>query len=90
MNKADLILAVAEEADLSKRHAEAAVEALLKLVEKALVKKEAAKLSGYGVFENKKRAARIGTNPTSGQKIKIPASHTVSFKPSKTLKEKVN
>ncbi len=90
MNKADLILAVAEEADLSKRQAEDAVEAFLKLVEKALVKKESVKLSGFGVFENKKRAARTGTNPTSGKKIQIPASHTVSFKPSKTLKEKVN
>ncbi len=90
MNKADLILSVAEEADLSKRQAEAAVEALLNLIEKALVKKESVKLSGFGVFENKKRAARIGTNPTSGVKIKIPASHTVSFKPSKSLKEKVN
>jgi DNA-binding protein HU-beta len=90
MNKADLILAVAEEAKLPKREAEAAVEALLALVEKALVKKEEVKLSGFGVFENKKRAPRIGTNPTTGAKIKIPASNTVSFKPSKSLKEKVN
>jgi len=90
MNKADLVLAVAEKADLSKRDAEAAVEVLLSLVEKALVKKEEVKISGFGVFETKRRAPRIGTNPTTGAKIKIPASNTVSFKPSKSLKEKVN
>jgi DNA-binding protein HU-beta len=90
MNKAELILEVAEKAELQKKEAEAAVEALLGLVEKALVAGDEVKISGFGIFEVKHRAARAGTNPSTGKKIKIPASKAVAFKPSKALKEKIN
>ena len=90
MNKAELIALAAEKADVSKSDAEKVVDSLLALIENALVKGEEVKISGFGIFEKKDRASRIGTNPASGEKIEIPASATVSFKPSKGLKEKLN
>lgn len=90
MNKAELIAAAAEKADVSKSDAEKVVDALLDLIEDCLVKGEEVKLSGFGIFERKDRAARIGTNPANGERIEIPASATISFKPSKGLKSKVN
>jgi DNA-binding protein HU-beta len=90
MNKAELIVAVSEKAELTKRDAEAAIDAVLEVIDAALVKGEVVKLSGFGIFEKKHRAAREGTNPATQQKIKIPASASVSFKVSKALKEKLN
>jgi DNA-binding protein HU-beta len=90
MNKAELVLAVAEKAEVSKRDAEAVVDAVVEEIEKALVKGENVKISGFGIFEKKQRAAREGTNPATQQKIKIPASNGVAFKASKALKEKLN
>ncbi|MCH3909092.1 MAG: HU family DNA-binding protein [Bacilli bacterium] len=90
MNKAELVEKVATQAELSKRDAEAAVDAVLEVIEDTLVKGEEVKLSGFGAFAKKKRAAREGTNPATQQKIKIPASATVAFKVSKALKEKLN
>ena len=80
MNKAELVEAVAEKAELSKRDAEAAVDAVLEVIEAAVVKGEEVKLSGFGIFSKKARAAREGTNPSNQKKIKIPASNTVAFK----------
>ncbi len=90
MNKAELVLAVSEKAGLSKRDAEAALEATLEVIEAALVKGEIVKISGFGIFSKKERAAREGTNPSNQAKIVIPASASVSFKVSKALKEKLN
>lgn len=90
MNKAELISAAAEKAEISKSDAERVIDAALALIEAALVKGEAVKVSGFGIFEKKVRAERVGTNPSSGEKITIPASNSVTFKPSKGLKEKVN
>ena len=90
MNKAELVLAVSEKAGLSKRDAEAAIEATLEVIEAALVKGETVKISGFGIFSKKERAAREGTNPSNQEKIVIPASASVSFKVSKALKEKLN
>ncbi len=90
MNKAELIEAVAAKAELSKRDAEAAVDAVVDVVTEALVKGDAVKISGFGIFEKKHRAAREGTNPSTQEKISIPASTSVSFKVSKGLKEKLN
>ena len=56
----------------------------------AVVKGEEVKLSGFGIFSKKARAAREGTNPSNQKKIKIPASNTVAFKVSKAFKEKLN
>lgn len=90
MNKAELVEKVAERAEINKRDAEAAVDAALEIIEEALLKGEEVKLSGFGIFEKKERPARVGTNPSTQEKIKIPASATVSFKVSKTLKGKLN
>ena len=90
MNKAELIAAAAAKAEVSHRDAEAVVEAVLELIEENLVAGREVKISGFGIFEKKGRAARVGTNPSSGAKIEIPASNTVGFKPSKGLREKLN
>ena len=90
MNKAELVEAVAEKAELSKRDAEAAVDSVFEVIEAAVVKGEEVKLSGFGIFSKKARAAREGTNPSNQKKIKIPASNTVAFKVSKAFKEKLN
>ncbi len=90
MNKTDLILAVAEKAEVSKREAEDVIEAALAIVEAALIKGEAVKISGFGVLTKKERAQREGTNPSNQEKIVIPSSATVNLKVSKSLKEKLN
>ncbi len=89
MNKAELIEAVAQKAEVSRRDAEAVVESALAIVEEKLIAGEVVKLSGFGNFEKKVRAARVGTNPANGGKIEIPEKKTIVFKPSKTLKEKL-
>jgi len=88
MNKAEIIKAVAEKAEVSTHDAEAVLNGVLDLMVAALLKGEEVKLTGFGTFEKKVRAARVGTNPANGEKINIPASNSVAFKPSKTLKEK--
>lgn len=90
MNKAELVELVADKAELSKKDAEAAVDAVLDVIVAAVVKGEEVKLSGFGIFSKKARAAREGTNPSNQAKIQIPASNTVAFKVSKAFKEKLN
>ncbi|MCR5349048.1 MAG: HU family DNA-binding protein [Bacilli bacterium] len=89
MNKAELVKAVAEKAEVTTRDAEAVLDEALELIAAALIKGESVKLSGFGTFEKKERAGRTGTNPATGEKIQIPASKSAVFKPSKTLKEKL-
>ena len=89
MNKAELIKAVADKAEVSTRDAEAVLDGVIELITAALIKGEGVKLSGFGSFEKKERASRTGTNPATGEKISIPASKSAVFKPSKTLKEKL-
>ena len=89
MNKTELAAVVAEKAEVSKRDAEAVLDKVLEVIGEALAKGETVKLSNFGVFEPKERAARVGTNPSSGAKINIPASKSVTFKVSKSLKEKL-
>lgn len=90
MNKTELITAVAQEAEMTKKDAEKAVKAVLDVVSQALVKGEKVQLIGFGTFEVRERKARIGHNPSSQEEIKIPASKTPAFRVSKQLKEKVN
>ena len=90
MNKADLIAKMAEEADLSKKSAEAALNAFIDAVEGALKKGEKVQLVGFGSFEVRKRAARKGGNPQTKEEIKIPASKAPVFKAGKALKDLVN
>jgi DNA-binding protein HU-beta len=90
MNKADLIAKIADEAELSKKSAEAALNAFVGAVEGALKKGEKVQLVGFGSFEVRKRAARKGRNPQTKEEIKIPASKAPVFKAGKALKEVVN
>ncbi|RJP34762.1 MAG: HU family DNA-binding protein [Actinobacteria bacterium] len=89
MNKAELIDAVASDAKMSKKDAGAAVDATIKIVTDALKKGDKVTLVGFGTWEVRKRAARKGVNPQTGEAIKIKATKAVSFKPGAALKEAV-
>ena len=89
MNKSELINAVAEKAELSKKDSEAAVTATLDAITAALAEGEEVRLVGFGTFEVKKREARIGRNPATKEEIQIPATKVPAFKPGKALKEVV-
>lgn len=90
MNKTDLIAAIADTAGLSKADAERALEGLFKVVKTALKKGDTVSLVGFGTFAVRKRAARTGRNPRSGETIKIKASKVPSFKAGKALKDALN
>lgn len=85
MSKAELIEHVAEQAGLSKKAAGEAVDAVFDGIAKALKKEGSFTLIGFGGFAVRKRAARTGRNPQTGEEIKIKASKAVGFKASKTL-----
>lgn len=87
MNKAQLAEAVRKTLGSSKADAERSVNAVLESIKKGLRKDKSVQLVGFGSFTIKKRKARMGRNPQTGQKIKIKASKTVGFKPGKALKE---
>ena len=89
MNKTELIAAVAEKADLSKKDAEAAITAAVEAITGALIEGEKVQLVGFGSFEVKKRAARVGRNPKTNDTIEIPASVVPVFKAGKALKDAV-
>ena len=90
MNKTELIAAVAEKAELSKKDAEKAVKAFTDVVSEELVNGGKIQLVGFGTFEVSERAAREGRNPKSGEVMNIPASKTPKFKAVKALKDMVN
>jgi DNA-binding protein HU-beta len=90
MNKAEFVSAVADAADVSKVDAAKAVEAIIEVVKKALKKGDQISLVGFGTFVVRKRAARMGRNPRTGQQIKIKASKNPSFKAGKALKDAIN
>ena len=90
MNKADLINAVAEKTGLSKKDTEAVVSASLEVITESLAQGEKVQLVGFGSFETKVRAARIGRNPRTKEEIKIPASKLPVFKAGKALKDTVS
>jgi DNA-binding protein HU-beta len=90
MNKTDLINAVAESAELSKKDAENAVKAVLQNIEETLAKGEKVQLIGFGNFEVRERSARKGRNPQTGEEMEIAASKQPAFKPGKALKDSVN
>ena len=89
MNKTELVEAMAKVSGLTKKDAEAAVNAFVEVVEKT-VKKDSVTLVGFGTFSVAKRAARNGRNPQTGAAIKIKASNAVKFKAGKAFKEAVN
>ena len=90
MNKTDLVNVVAAEAELSKKVAEAAVNATLEAITNALKSGDKVQLIGFGTFEVKAVAEREGRNPATGETITIPATKKPSFTASKVLKDEVN
>ncbi|MGR8946844.1 MAG: HU family DNA-binding protein [Gammaproteobacteria bacterium] len=90
MNKAELIEVVAESADISKADATRAVDAVTQAISDTLKKDEQVSIVGFGTFSLRKRAARSGRNPRTGETIHIAASNVPGFKPGKALKDAVN
>jgi DNA-binding protein HU-beta len=90
LNKTELISAVAEKTEFTKKDAEKAINAVLEAVEEALAKGDKVQLVGFGTFEVRERAARTGRNPQTGEEIKIAAAKVPGFKPGKALKDAVS
>ena len=89
MNRAELCEAVAKDMKGTKAEADRFLSSLLKSLTKGLKKDKAVQLVGFGTFSVKKRAARKGRNPQTGETIKIKASKSVGFRAGKTLKESI-
>lgn len=90
MNKTELVAAIAEQAEMTKKDAEKALTAFTEVVAKELKKGEKIQLVGFGTFEVVDHAARKGRNPQTKEEIDIPASKAPKFKPGKALKDEVN
>lgn len=94
MNKTELTDALADRTDMTKADAGRAVNALFDtdegIIPRTLKRKEKVQITGFGTFETRKRSARMGRNPQTGEKIRIPASMTVNFRSGKGLKDAVN
>jgi len=90
MNRTELVAAIAKEAGTSKKDTENMLKAYIEVVEKAVKKGEKVQLVGFGTFELRKRAARKGKNPKTGEAIKIAAAKVPAFKPGAAFKAAVN
>ena len=90
MNKTELVAAIAEKTELTKKDSEKALKAFIDVVSEQLKKGEKIQLVGFGTFEVTKRAARTGENPQTGKTIKIAACKAPKFKAGKALKDTVN
>ena len=89
MNKAELIAITAEKTGMSKKDTEAVISTALDVITEALAEQEKVQLVGFGAFEVKSRAARLGRNPKTKEAIEIPASKVPAFKAGKALKDAV-
>lgn len=90
MNKTELILAVAEETGFARKDVETGLSAALEQITRALAREEKVQIVGFGAFETKKRAERMGRNPKTGETVPIPATKVPVFKPGKALKDTVD
>ena len=90
MNKSELIVALAQKSELSKKDAEKALSAFVEVVTETLKAGDKVQLVGFGTFESKERPARTARNPRTGDPIEIAASKTASFKVGKALKDSLN
>lgn len=90
MNKTELVAAIAEKAELSKKDSEKVLKAFTDVIAEELTKGEKIQLVGFGSFEVTERAERKGKNPQTGKEITIPASKAPKFKAGKALKDIVN
>jgi DNA-binding protein HU-beta len=89
MNKQDLVNLVSEKTGISKEAAGKAQKAVIEAISSALEKGDSVSFIGFGSFKVIDRAAREGRNPSTGERIQIPASKAVKFTPSKVLKERI-
>ncbi len=89
MTKAELVSQVADKAGLTKREAEKAVEAITEAVNQALVSGGRIQVRGLGIFEVVQRAAKVGRNPRTGQRVTVPARRAVRFRPARSLRASV-
>lgn len=90
MTKQDLIDTLSSDVGLSKKDAGKTIDVMISSITKALKKGDKVQLVGFGTFEVRKRSAREGRNPQTGQSIKIPARKSPAFKPGKALKDAMN
>lgn len=90
MTKTDLVSAVAENVQITKKVSAEVVDAVLQEITGALAKGEDVSFVGFGTFKVKERAARMGRNPSTGEAMQIAASKAVTFKAGMSLKEIVN
>ena len=90
MNKTELVAAMAEQAEMTKKDAEKALTAFTEVVAKELKNGGKVQLVGFGTFEVSERSAREGRNPQTGEAMTIAASKTPKFKAGKALKDEVN
>jgi len=89
VNKAELIAAVGDKSEMTKKDAEKAVNAVFTVIGETLSKQEKVQIAGFGTFDVRQRAARKGRNPLTNEEIMIPASKAPVFKAGKGLKETV-
>ena len=90
MNKTELVAAVAENAEISKKDADSAVNAVIESIIEAVASKDKVQIVGFGTFEARERKEKIGKNPRTGEEIKIAASVVPAFKAGKAFKDATN
>ena len=90
INRKDLVQVVADEGHLSKKDSRVAVDLIFDLIEQSLLDKQEVNITNFGVFTPKTKKERDGTDPRKHNRIVIKEKHTVIFRPSKQLKEKLN
>lgn len=90
MNKSELIAKMAEKSGLTKKDNEVVLKAFIEAVEETLESGDKVQLVGFGTFETRERAARVGRNPRTKEEIQIPASKVPVFKVGKEFKDRVN
>ena len=90
MKKSEFVTLVAEMASLSKKDTEKTIDAVFTVLGDVMASGDKLQLSGFGTFETRERAARTGHNPRTGEEIPIAAATIPVFKPSKTLRDKVD
>lgn len=90
MNKAELVAAVAEDAEITKDKAATAVDSVIKHIQTALLDGSEVRLPGFGNFKTANRKATKARNPRTGEEVDVPASRVAKFSPAKGLKEALN
>ena len=90
MNKAELIDVLTDKLGSDRRHATAAVENVVDTIVRAVHKGDSVTITGFGVFEQRRRAARVARNPRTGETVSVKAKHVPFFKSGKELRERLN